>query len=138
MATARAHSRFEEQPDVIWALVSDPMGVTKWGQGMTAATWDTDTRTITLKSGMTVRERVITIDNDLRRFQYEVLPDEGTGIERHLATVDVLDDPAGSLLIWSVDVKPDTAGPFMQKTAVGIIQALTEYLKNQREQSGDQ
>jgi hypothetical protein len=127
MATARAHSRFREQPDVIWALVSDPMAITRWGQGIAGATWDTDTRTVTLESGVWVRERVVTIDNSLRRFQYEVLPDDGTGIERHLATVDVLDDPSGSLVVWSVDVKPDSAGRYMQKVAAGCLQALTAY-----------
>jgi hypothetical protein len=127
MATARAHSRFPQQPDVIWALVSDPMAITKWGQGIAEATWDTDTRTVTLESGVSVRERVVTVDNGLRRFQYEVLPDEGTGIERHLATVDVLDDPAGSLVMWSVDVKPDSAGRYMQKVAVGCLEALAAY-----------
>jgi carbon monoxide dehydrogenase subunit G len=139
MATARAHARIAEDPEVVWALVSDPMAIVKWGMGMSAATWDadTDTRTITLDSGATVRERVVTTNNDLRRFQYEVLPDEGTGIERHLATADVLDDTEGSLLIWSVDVKPDAAGPFMQKMATRIIQTLTAYLEAQRAQGGD-
>src|SRR5664279_6089951 len=115
MATARAHSRFAEQPDVIWSLLSEPMSITRWGQGIAQAKWDTDTRTVTLESGLSVRERIVTVDDDLRRFQYEVLPDEGTGIERHLATVDVLDEESGSLVIWSVDVTPDSAGRFMQK-----------------------
>ena len=138
MATARAYSRFQQQPGEVWALVSDPMAITKWGQGIAAATWDTDTRTVTLESGVSVRERVVTVDNDLRRFQYEVLPDEGTGIERHLATVDVLDDPCGSLVVWSVDVKPDSAGRFMQKVAAGCIQALTAYFAAGPAKSADQ
>ena len=128
MATARAHARFEDSPATIWALVSDPMAVTEWGEGIAEATWDTDTRTVTLESGMSVRERVVTVDDALRRFQYEVLPDAGTGIERHLATVDVLDDPVGSLVIWSVDVQPDSAGRFMQKVADGCIGALGKHL----------
>lgn len=129
MATARAHSRFFEQPSTIWALLSDPMSITHWGQGVAAATWDsaTDTRSVTLESGMSVREHIVTIDHGLRRFQYEVVPDSANGIESHLATVDVLEDPTGSLVIWSVDVKPDAAGRFMQKVADGCLQALSAH-----------
>lgn len=130
MATARAHSRFQEDPDTIWALLSDPMSITQWGQGVAAATWDadSDTRAVTLENGMSVREHVVTIDDSLRRFQYEVVPDDVNGIHEHLATVDVLDDPAGSLVIWSVDVAPDSAGRFMQKVADGCLQALATHL----------
>jgi hypothetical protein len=131
MATARAHARFESGPEAVWTLVSDPMSITRWGQGVTEVTWDTDTRTVELENRLSVRERVVTIDHDLRRFQYEVLPDPATGIERHLATVDVLDDPTGSLAIWSVDVKPDAAGRFMQKVTQGCLQALRVHLAAQ-------
>ncbi len=104
MATVRRHIRIAAPPDEVWAILRDPVSIARWWPGITAATHEGNTRMVTLASGPSVPEEFITLDDDQRRLQYRLqLP----VVSHHLATVDVLDDHAGSLVVYGTDIAPD-------------------------------
>jgi hypothetical protein len=106
VATARYHARINRSADDVWKVVSDAASISEWFPGITASTADATTRTITLDGGMDLNEEIVTNDPALRRFQYRIVGG-AMPVEFHLGTVDVIEDGAGSLVIYSTDIRPD-------------------------------
>lgn len=110
MATLRAHARIHRRADEVWAVVARPERISEWFPGMVDARVEDGVRSITLSSGIPLFEQIVTLDHQLRRFQYKV-----TGpmpIRFHLGTMDVIDDgPAeggpSCVLVYSTEIEPD-------------------------------
>jgi Polyketide cyclase / dehydrase and lipid transport len=65
-----------------------------------------DDRIVTFVSGAVARERLVSVDDDLRRLVYTVV--EGPlGSTHHQASVEVVDEEDGCTLLWTTDVLPD-------------------------------
>jgi hypothetical protein len=128
MATARAHTRIARPPEEVWQVVADPTGITKWFPSIAACTLEGDVRHVTTTNGIEVDERVVTNDAALRRFQYSIVPGP-VPVESHLNTIDVLDDPGGSLVVYSCDVSPDALKAAMQQSIDGAVAALKQYVE---------
>ncbi|MSO37814.1 MAG: SRPBCC family protein [Acidimicrobiia bacterium] len=122
MATIRHHVRIDAPADSVWALITDPVAITTWADGLDACTFDGTSRTITAM-GTEIVEEIVTNDSDLRRFQYSI-----TGgpmpVEYHLATIDVIEDGETSLLIYAAEIKPDSFKDFMDGLLGGLAQQL--------------
>ena len=94
MATIRRELLFRHPADHVWATIGDPGTVHEWFPGVVASTVDGSTRTITLASGVSLDEEIVTDDPILRRF--------------HLGTIDVIDLGDDScLVVYSTDAEPD-------------------------------
>lgn len=106
MATMRQDVWIDRAADDVWALVRDSSRVTEWFPHMTDVKVDDDagTRTITLESGLPLLEDIVSVRDDLRRFQYRLvgpLP-----VQHHLASIDVIADGDRCLVTYSTDVEP--------------------------------
>jgi uncharacterized protein YndB with AHSA1/START domain len=130
MATARAHVRVARKADEVWAVVSDPVGITQWFPGLADCTLDGSVRHVVTTTGVEVDEHIVTSDAGLRRFQYRIPPGGVVPYEHHLATIDVLDDTDGALVIYSGEVLPDSFGPGLQQTLEAAVQGLKTYLEH--------
>jgi uncharacterized protein YndB with AHSA1/START domain len=128
MATARAHIRIDRSADEVWSAVSDPVGIAAWFPGVATCTVDGDVRHIATTNGVEVDEEIVSNDAGLRRFQYSLRPGP-VPLEHHLATVDVIDDGDGSLVVYSCDVRPDPLGPAMQQTLDAAVSGLKRHLE---------
>jgi len=104
MATVRREIRIDCNPDDVWALIRDPTTIAEWFPGIVSCTLDGSFRTVTMGSGLSLQEEIITIDDDLRRFQYRI---DSPIMSHHLGMIDVLADQGGSLVIYSTDISPD-------------------------------
>lgn len=106
MATIRSHARIDRSADAVWKVVGDPARIIEWFPGLTGVTVADGHRTLTMRSGLTVEEEIVTLDHRLRRFQYRItgpLP-----VRYHLGTMDVLEDGRpGCLLVYSTEIEPD-------------------------------
>jgi carbon monoxide dehydrogenase subunit G len=80
---------------------------------------------VTFASGMTVDERIISIDDDVRRLAYSAT---GGRSEHHHATVEVLPDGDGSRIVWTTDVAPDEVGPAVRGMVEAGAQAIAATL----------
>lgn len=104
MATVRREVRVARPPGEVWALVGDPRRLHEWFPGVVDTVVDGDDRTITLASGIPMPEKIVTVDDVARRFQYRVT---SPLFRSHLGTIDVLDVGDGtSMVVYGTDAEP--------------------------------
>lgn len=128
MASLRSTARIARPADEVWKVVSDPAGISAWFPGIEHATAEEGTRTCTLAGGHELREDVVNVDDELRRFQYRIT--EGMPVDYHLGTVDVLEDgPQASLVVYSTEVTPDGLAKLMGRSVEGGVQGLKAHLE---------
>ena len=105
MATIRRDVRFANPAELVWAAVTDTASLDSWFPGLAACTQEGDVRTVTLGSGLSLPERIVTNDPVQRRLQYRI---EAGPVREHLATVDVIDLGDDTCLgVYSTDAEPD-------------------------------
>lgn len=91
-------------PDLAWALVGRPERVAEWFPGIVSCTVEGLEREIVMRSGLSMPEDLLTVDNRLRRFQYRIT---GPLFKEHLSTIDVFDLADGTcLVVYSIDAEP--------------------------------
>ena len=73
---------------------------------VTEARLEQGARVITFVNGVTVREEIVSVDDDLRRLVYAIPRGQ---FLHYQGTVEVEDDGAGSRLVWTVDLLPNEA-----------------------------
>ena len=105
MGSVRRHVHIDRDPDSVWKLVGDLAKQHEWFP-LSSCRVEGNKRWITLPSGITFEEDIITHDHSLRRFQYRMVGNPG--ITSHLGTCDVLDDGhGGSTVVYSTDMEPE-------------------------------
>ncbi len=124
MATIRHHARLSAPASDVWAIVREPTGITDWLAGVDSCVMDGNARVVGTM-GLEIREEIVTVDDDLRRFQYAIV-DSPLSLASHLSTVDILDDGDGCVVVYSTDVAPDEAGMILDAVAKGGVDALVE------------
>jgi carbon monoxide dehydrogenase subunit G len=127
MASLRETIHIDAPPEKVWATVREPLGLVDWFEGIDGAEMSGTARVVRM-GDISVTEEIVTVDDDLRRFQYAIT-EMPIPIESHLATIDVLPDGDGTLLIYSADVKPDSLGPILAPTLTGASAALKKHVE---------
>ena len=105
--------------DSVWSFVGAPERLHEWFP-ITACKVEGNKRWITLAAGIVFEEDIVTLDNDLRRFQYKIV--NNPLITFHLGTVDVIaDGPNRCMLMYSTDMEPEVlALPIGGAAGVGL------------------
>jgi uncharacterized protein YndB with AHSA1/START domain len=117
----------------VWELVGDPSRLPEWFPGIVAATVDGSTRVVTLGSGMTMPEEIVTCDPLTKRFQYRMT---GPLVTEHLSTIDVFDLGDGSCLVsYACDAAPATVALLIGGAGGNALHALREMLEAERPKS---
>jgi hypothetical protein len=110
-----------------WAVISRPDILHLWFPGMVDCSVDGDTRTITLGSGMSLPETLLTNDPLQRRFQYRIA---GGFFAEHLGTIDVIAlDDARCLVVYSSDADPATMAIVLGGATAGALEELARQLE---------
>ncbi len=121
-ASIRHHLRIGKSADFAWQIVSRPEILHLWFPGITVCVVDGDTRVITLGSGMTMPETILTNDALQKRFQYRIT---SPVFKEHLATIDVvaLDDDV-CLVMYSTDADPAAMALMIGGATLGALEEL--------------
>jgi carbon monoxide dehydrogenase subunit G len=102
--SVRREARIRRPAAEIWRWVGDAERLPDWWPGIVAAKVDGDERTITLGSGLPMPEKLLTVDDIQRRFQYRIT---GPLFREHTSTIDVHDlGDDTSLVVYSIDADP--------------------------------
>jgi carbon monoxide dehydrogenase subunit G len=128
MATIRVHTHVDAPVQQVWDAVRDPIGLVEWMPGIDGGEMVTDTARKLTMGSISVVEDVVTIDDDLNRFQYTIT-EMPVPIESHLTTIDVLPDGDGSLLIIGVDVKPDELAGMIKPAMEGALAGIKNHVE---------
>jgi hypothetical protein len=102
--STRRHRELAVSADRAWAVVTRGHLLHLWFPGITSSPVDGDQRVVTLGSGISFTETILTNDAIQRRFQYRIT---GGLFEEHLATIDVIEQGAERcLVVYSSDAAP--------------------------------
>jgi hypothetical protein len=86
-------------------LVGDPARLHEWFP-IVSCEVQGNKRWINLAGGLRFEEDIVTLDHDLRRFQYSIV--NNPIIKRHLGTVDVIPDGSDRcVVVYSTDLDPE-------------------------------
>jgi len=113
MARVNINESVAASADDVWRVLSDFGGIepnemiagcTVEGDGVGAV------RTIALKSGGEVVERLESQDDDARIFSYAIINDSPLPVKNYVATVAIVDDGPGSARVdWTGNFEPSGA-----------------------------
>ena len=124
MGTVRRHAFVERSADVVWELVGDPARLHEWFP-ITSTRVEGKKRWINLPSGLNFEEDIVTLDHDLRRFQYSIV--NNPIVKSHLGTVDVIPDgPDRCIVIYSTDLDPEVMALMIAGAAGAGLARLQE------------
>ena len=119
MASIRRQIFIDCDAQKVWDFVGSPDRLHEWFP-IASTRVEGSKRWITLNSGITFEEDIITLDHDLRRFQYKIV--NNPLITFHQGTVDVIDDGhGGCMVMYSTDMEPEVlALPIGGAAGVGL------------------
>ena len=119
MGTVRRHAFVECNANKVWSFVGAPERLNEWFP-INECRVEGNKRWITLAAGIVFEEDIITLDHDLRRFQYKIV--NNLLIKFHLGTVDVIPDGDNRCLVmYSTDMDPEVlALPIAGAASVGL------------------
>jgi hypothetical protein len=72
---------------------------------------DGDCRIVRFANGYEARERIVAVDDTLRRVAYSVV---GGLCTHHHASAEIVADGAGSRVVWTCDLLPDSVAPTIE------------------------
>jgi len=105
VGTVRRHVFIAASAERVWELVGSPERLHEWFP-VVASDVEGSTRWVALASGLRFEEEIVTLDHDLRRFQYRII--NNPIIKTHLGTVDVIPDgPRRCVVVYSTDLDPE-------------------------------
>ncbi|MFL5291533.1 MAG: SRPBCC family protein [Myxococcales bacterium] len=107
MATIRKEILVRASPESVWSAVRDVGEVHRrlCPGVLVDCRMDGDARVVTFANGLVVRELIVDVDDDARRFSWAAV---GGRLTHHNASMQVFPDPAGgSRLVWIADLLPD-------------------------------
>lgn len=107
--------------------MSDAGAISRWFPGIDESSCDGTTRRCSV-GGAELVEEIVTVDDNLRRFQYRIIGG-AMPVEFHLGTVDVLPDGEGSLVVYSTEIRPDDAKAVVDPAIAAGVQGLKAYLE---------
>ncbi|NKY44920.1 SRPBCC family protein [Nocardia cerradoensis] len=110
MATIRHEIAIDAPPQHIWDVLRDIGAVhERLLPGRVAdTTLDGEHRILTFPDGHRIRERIVSVDDDLRRLAYSVIEGARPALTHHHASFEVREtDSRTGRLIWTTDLLPD-------------------------------
>lgn len=130
MATVRKEVRTNARSDVVWDAIRDIGALhTRLVPGFVRDTrLEPGARVVTFVNGKTVREPIVSLDDETRRLVWSV---EGLPTTRFNGAVQVMDEQAATRVVWVADFLPDTiAGEIEAAMAAGAeaMQATPDQL----------
>lgn len=128
MGTVRRHVFIARSADEVWALVGDPARLHEWFP-TTATEVEGSKRWVSLASGLRFEEEIVTLDHDLRRFQYRIV--NNAIVQSHLGTVDVIaDGPDRCAVVYSTDADPEVMALMIAGAAGEGLERVRTMMEN--------
>ena len=125
--STRRESVIGVSADAAWRVVGRPELLHHWFPGIVGCRVEGDERTVTLGSGLTLVETILTNDALQRRFQYRI---SGGFFTEHLASIDVIAlDERSCLVTYASDADPATMAIVLGGATTGALAELRRQLE---------
>jgi hypothetical protein len=120
----------EAAADQAWRVVARPELLYLWFPGVVSSPVEGDDRTVTLATGMTLHETILTNDPLQRRFQYRI---RGGLFTEHLASIDVVAlGPHRCLVTYASDADPAAMAVVLGGATGAALDELRRQLESGR------
>lgn len=112
--------------DEVWAVIGD---VTRsdWVPSVDVITLEGDVRSFSMEGVGEVQERILVCDSDKRRLQYSAIKTP-SGIEHHLATIQLTQKGDNCLFNWTTEIQPDEYAPIVKQGMEISVEGLKAVL----------
>lgn len=130
MPTLRQETLIQVSPDQAWAAIRDVGAFHRLVPGLTADTkMDGNERTLILADGSTVKELIVSLDEDERRLVFAV--QEGRmPLVHHNASFQIIPDGEGrSRFVWITDFLPAELTGMLQGQAERVSEVIKQTLE---------
>jgi carbon monoxide dehydrogenase subunit G len=148
MRSLRNHVRIARPAEEVWNAVRDGAAIEVWMPGVTKASVAGGMRHVEFVNGFAFEEVIVNCDDQLRRFQYQVvsmavdpevraeLEEAGVAVDEittapndGVHTIDVIEDGDGALVIYSLEKIADDHVEYISQANAGAVQGLKAYLE---------
>ncbi|KUO15181.1 SRPBCC family protein [Streptomyces dysideae] len=130
MTTLRFDTQVKQDPDRVWAVLTDVSTIPEWFPAVQEAHFDGVHRHLRTPDGA-VKALVVTKNDELRRFQYRFVEGLPLPIDFHLGTIDVLPDGDGSRVVYSQEILPEGLAPIVERAVSEGIAGIARYFATQ-------
>lgn len=117
--------------DAVWTKIGDFCGIAQWHPALAKCDLSASkkTRTLTLKGGGTIVERLVSWSDKTHSYTYKIVSSP-LPVEKYVSTIHVVKSGAGSKIIWSghYSAKAGTADADAKKTIDGVYQGGVDAL----------
>ncbi len=127
LGSVRHQIRINRPVKEVWELAGNPARLHEWFPGIDACTVEGTTRTITVGSGASMPEEILTNDSVQRRFQYQLkLPI----FIFHRGTIDAIDlGDDTSMVVYSTEADPRAMALAIAGGTAGALDELKRQLE---------
>jgi len=135
MATVRKEITTDASPEAVWDAIRDIGALhTRLVPGFVIDTrLEPGSRIVTFANGVTVRERIITLDEGARRLVWTA---EGGRTSHYNSAVQVFADDNATRIVWISDFLPDEAAPAIGGAMEAGAQAMKKAMDKLAQESG--
>lgn len=125
MASVEVTDRIAASADRVWELVRDFGGLQRWSAGIESVSVAGEgvgaVRTLGMRGGLTLQERLESIDEGARTLSYAIVGKHPLPFDDYLATIRLSEDGDGCRITWSCRLSP-RAGAETQ--AAGMVEGI--------------
>lgn len=127
MTSLRAEILIDAKPELIWEVVSDAANISEWYPLISQSRLDSSgVRHIELSDGSRIEEKIVTSDEALRRFQYQIQAGD-LPVDHHLGTVDVIPVEDKTLVVYSSEITPDNLALLVDSAVKDALVGLRDH-----------
>ena len=127
MATIQKVIDVEASVEDVWDKIANVGSISDFVGFITESQLDGDIRVCKMTDGGVLEEKIISIDNALRRVAY-CITSAPLDLEFHSASMQVIPNGDSASMIWITDIKPDSMteqfDPLFEEALPGIRAAL--------------
>jgi len=127
MATVQKVIDVKASVEDVWDKIANVGSISDLVGFITESQLDGDVRVCKMADGGVLEEKIISIDNTLRRVSY-CITKSPLDLDFHSASMQVVPNGEGASMIWITDLKPDSMAeqfdPIFEEAVPGIRAAL--------------
>ena len=114
----------------VWAIVGQPDRV-DWVPGVTGCEFDGEVRRFSFPGAGKLAERILSLDALAREIHYGVIESNPPLIDHH-ASINVVSNGEGSVMIWCTEVDPISVEPFIEKSMHASLARIQNILEQNK------
>lgn len=127
MATIFRTAPLDIAPEIAWTRIAAVGKVHEILPAIATCELEGEHRVCTFESGGVLHERVIAVDAELMRVAYTIT-NSPFNFEHHSASMQIVPEADGARILWTTDVKPDSAKTEMAALFDQLLAQLAQRL----------